>query len=234
MSKYRLSYKRPRFPAGIISHAVWLYVRFNLSLRSVEELLLERGVEISHETLRRWVIKFGPAFARSLRHGSAKPGDIWHLDEVRVKIRGEIYRLWRAVDPNGLVLDEILQRKRDTAAAKRLLKSLLKKVDTAPRGLVTDRLRSCGAARRKVASKLQHLSRKGLDNRSGNSHLPFQSRERMMRGYRSPGGLQRFVSIHSVTRNVFAPPPHRHSAKAIRYHRPEAFDVWRAATNIDA
>jgi len=227
-----ISYKRHRFPAQIIAHAVWLYVRFNLSLREVEEMLLERGIDVSDETIRRWTVKFGQQIARNLRRRQARPGDIWHLDEVVVKIAGRSYWLWRAVDQYGVVLEEILQSRRDKRAAKRLLVSLIKRHGFVPKRIVTDKLRSYGAAKREVAPGLDHWSHKGLNNRAENSHLPFRKRERIMQGFRSPGGLQRFVSIHSATRNCFSVPSRRRAALTIRYHRLEAFDAWGAAANI--
>lgn len=155
-----VSYKRHRFPPEIITHAVWLYVRFNLSLREVEEILLNRGVDVSYETIRRWAAKFAPQIARNLRRRQARPGDIWHLDEVVVTISGRKFWLWRAVDQNGLVLEEILQSRRDKRAAKRLLKALIKRFGL-PKRIVTDKLRSYGAAKREVASGLEHRSHKG-------------------------------------------------------------------------
>ena len=226
-------YKRHRFPAAIIAHAVWLYLRFSLSLRAVEEMLLERGIEVSYETLRRWVAKFGPMIARGLRRRQPRPGAVWHLDEVRVAIRGRRFWLWRAVDETGLVIEEILQPRRDRKAAKRLLRRLLKNAGQLPKRLVTDKLASYAAAKREVAPGLEHRQHKGLNNRAENSHLPFRARERAMRGHRSPGGLQRFVSMHSATRNRFVPPPRRcRSAMTTRYHRLEAFDVWRDAAGL--
>ena len=145
------AYKRHRFPARLIAHAVWLYFRFPLSLRLVEELLLERGIVVSYETIRRWAAKFGPAIARGVRRRAPRPGDVWHLDEVRVVIRGKVHWLWRAVDRHGAVLDEILQRHRDKRAAKRLLIKLLKRQGWVPRRIVTDELASYGAAKREVA-----------------------------------------------------------------------------------
>lgn len=225
-----ISYKRHRFPPEVIAHAVWLYVRFNLSLREVEEMLLERGIDVSYETIRRWVAKFGPRIARSRRQ--AQPGDIWHLDEVAVKIAGRKFWLCRAVDQHGVVLEEILQRRRDKRAAKRLLVKLMKRQGCVPRRMITDKLGSYGAAKGDVAPGLEHRAHKGLNNRAENSHLPFRKRERTMQGSRSPGGLQRFVSIHSAVRNRFSVPARRRSALAIRYHRLEAFDTWKAAANI--
>jgi len=229
MTKSRLSFKRHRFPPEIISHAVWLYCRFNMSFREVEELLLERGIDVSYETIRRWVAKFGPAIARGLRRHHPQPDDIWHLDEVVVTIKGRKFWLWRAVDQNGLVLDEILQCRRNTKAAKRLLVRLMKKHTCVPKRFITDKLRSYGAAKREIAPGVDHRSHKGLNNRAENSHLPFRKRERAMQGYRSSGSLQRFVSIHSAIRNCFSVPARRRSALTIWYHRLEAFDAWNAA-----
>ena len=229
MSTPSINYKRHRFPPQIIAHAVWLYCRFNMSLREIEELLLERGIDVSYETIRRWVAKFGPAIARGLRHRQPQPSDIWHLDEVVVTIKGRKFWLWRAVDQNGLVLDEILQCRRNTRAAKRLLVRLMKKHNCVPKRFITDKLRSYGAAKREIAPGVAHISHKGLNNRAENSHLPFRKRERAMQGYRSPGNLQRFVSIHSTIRNCFSVPARRRFAMTIRYHRLEAFDAWNAA-----
>ena len=213
-----LSYKRHRFPPAIISHAVWLYCRFNLSFREVEEMFLQRGVDVSYETIRRWVAKFGPSIARGLRRRQPRPGDIWHLDEVVVKISGRKFWLWRAVDQNGLVLDEILQSKCNTRAAKRLLRRLMKQHGLVPKRIITDKLRSYGAAKREIAPGVEHRSHKGLNNQAENSHLPFRKRERAMQGYRSPGSLQRFISIHSAIRNCFSAPARRRSTLTIRYH----------------
>ena len=150
--------------------------------------------------------KFGPAIARGLRRRQACSGRVWHLDEAQVSIRGQRFWLWRAVDEHGVVLEEILQPRRDRKAAKRLLRRLLKTAGRPPKRIVTDKLASYAAAKREVAPGLEHRAHKGLNNRAENSHLPFRSRERLMRGHRSPGGLQRFVSMHSAVRNRFAPP----------------------------
>ncbi|MGR3620782.1 IS6 family transposase [Pseudophaeobacter sp.] len=227
MQKPSISYKRHRFPPEIIAHAVWLYARFNLSLREVEEMLLKRGIDASYESIRRWTAKFGPQIARHLRRRQCRSGDVWHLDEVVVKIVGKSFWLWRAVDQHGVVLDEILQPRRNKRAAKRLLVKLMKRYGFVPKRIMTDKLRSYGAAKREVAPGLDHWSHKGLNNRAENSHLPFRKRERTMQGYRSPGALQRFVAVHSATRNCFSVPAHRRSALTIRYHRMEAFDAWR-------
>ncbi|MFF4291862.1 IS6 family transposase, partial [Streptomyces sp. NPDC001633] len=142
------SYKGHRYPVEIIAHCVWLYHRFTLSLRDVEELMLERGIEVSHETIHQWTLRFGPAYANALRRRRPKPGDKWHLDEVFVKIQGRQRYLWRAVDQDGNVLDILLQNRRDEAAARRFFRKLMKKTRSVPRVIVTDKLRSYGAAHR--------------------------------------------------------------------------------------
>lgn len=232
MSSPLISYKRHRFPSQIIAHAIWLYVRFNLSLREVEEMLLDRGIDVSYESIRRWAAKFGPQIAGNLRRRQGRPSDVWHLDEVVVKIAGRAFWLWRAVDQNGVVLEEILQPRRDKRAAKRLLVKLIKCLGFVPKRIITDKLRSYDAAKREVVPGVDHWSHKGLNNRAESSHLPFRKRERTMQGYRSPGSLQRFVSVHSAIRNCFSVPARRRTALTIRSHRMEAFGTWKAAANI--
>jgi len=151
-----LSYRRHRFPPEIIQHAIWLYLRFTLSYRDVEELLAERGLDISYETVRRWVLKFGPAIARRLRQRRPRPSDRWHLDEMVVRIAGKRMYLWRAVDHEGEVLDLLVQRRRDSRAALRLMRKLLKKHGFAPKLLVTDKLRSYAAAFRRLRLTCPH------------------------------------------------------------------------------
>ncbi len=225
-------YKRHRFPARLIAYAVWLYFRFPLSLRLIEELLLERGIVVSYESIRRWAAKFGPAIARAVRRRAPQPGDIWHLDEVRVVIRGEVHWLWRAVDQHGIVLDEILQRRRDKRVAKKLLVALLKRQGWAPRRIVTDKLASYGAAKCEVTPGIEHRSHKGLNNLAENSHLPLRRRERQVQGFRSPGGLQRFTSVFSAVRNLFVPPASRRPALSTHLHRLAAFARWRSAAGL--
>jgi putative transposase len=229
-----VNYKRYRFPPEIIAHAVWLYFRFPLSLRLVEEMLLERGIVVSYETVRRWALKFGPAFARRLRRKKPSRQDIWHLDEVVVTIAGQRHWLWRAVDQDGYVLDEIVQMRRDTKAAKRLLKRLLQKQGCPPRRMITDKLGSYAAARRQIMPAVEHRSHKGLNNRAENSHLPLRRRERAMQGFRSPGGLQRFASVFSAVRNLFVPSRSRRSALATHLHRLTAMAEWKSMANVAA
>lgn len=234
MNASPVSYKRRRFPPQIIAHAVWLYFRFSLSLRLVEELLLECGIAVSYETIRRWGKKFGPDYARRLRRKKPSGNDVWHLDEVVINIAGRKRWLWRAVDQDGYVLDEIIQNRRNSKAARRLLTRLLKKQSIAPKRMITDKLRSYGAARRQVMPHVEHRSHKGLNNRAENSHVPLRKRERMMQGFRSPGGLQRFVSVFSALRNLFVPPRSQCSASQNRVHRIQAITEWKAAVGAKA
>ena len=164
------SYAGYRFPAEVISHAVWLYFRFPLSLRMVDELLAARGIMVSHETVRRWALKFGQAFANQIRRRLPRAGDKWHLDEVVVKIAGVTHWLWRAVDQTGMVLDVLVQSRRDKDAAKRLLRKLLKRQCRTPRVMITDKLASYGAAKSEVMPSVEHQKHKGLNNRAENSH----------------------------------------------------------------
>jgi putative transposase len=182
------SYKGNRYPVEIIAHCVWLYHRFPLSFREVEELMLERGVLVSHETVRRWCTKFGQAYANGLRRRRVQPGDKWHLDEVFLRINGELKYLWRAVDADGNVLDILVQNRRDTAAARRFFRKLLKKTCSVPRVVVTDKLRSYGAAHRKIMPSVEHRAHKGLNNRAENSHQPTRQRERAMKAFAVPAG----------------------------------------------
>src|SRR5881398_624177 len=171
-SATKSSYAGHRFPAEIISHAVWLYFRFPLSLRMVEEMLAARGITVTHETVRQWALKFGQDFANRIRRRLPQAGDKWHLDEVAIKIAGVKHWLWRAVDQTGMVLDVLVQSRRDKRAAKRLLRKLLKRQCRAQRVMITDKLTSYGAAKREVMPGVEHRQHNGLNNRSENSHQP--------------------------------------------------------------
>jgi putative transposase len=181
-----ISFARHHFPPAIIRHAVWLYVRFTLSYRDVEDLLAERGLDMSYETVRRWVLKFGPLFARELRRRRPRPTSQWHLDEMAVMIAGRQFWLWRAVDDEGEVLDLLVQRRRDKAAAVKLMRKLLKKQGFAPAVLVTDKLRSYGAARSEIGLSARHEQGLRKNNRAENSHQPTRRRERKMQRFKSP------------------------------------------------
>ena len=187
----RSFYPRHRFPAEIISHAVWLYHVFSLSLRDVELILAERGVMVTHESIRHWCLKFGAEFATRLRRRRPQPGDTWHLDEVFIRIRDVLHYLWRAVDQHGVVLDILVQDRRNGAAAKRFFKHLLHGLQYKPRRLITDGLRSYGVAQRAVLPGVRHRTSRYLNNRAENSHRPTRRRERQMQRFKSPDPCSR-------------------------------------------
>jgi putative transposase len=224
-----LSYRGYRFPPGIIQHAVWLYLRFTLSFRDVEDLLAERGITVSYETIRRWVAHFGPIYARRLRASRPGPTGRWHLDEVFVPIAGQQMYLWRAVDDEGEVLDVLVQSKRDKNAALRLMRKLLKHQGLVPTSIVTDRYRVYDAALRDLGLSSIHRRGKRLNNRAESSHIPIRRRERKMQGFRSAGSAQRFLSRHSASYNTFNVSRHLITANTHRILRSEAFDIWKAA-----
>jgi putative transposase len=174
----RSPYAGYRFPAEVIGHAVWLYFRFPLGLRMVEEMLAARGILVSHETVRQWALKFGQGFARAIRRRLPSVGDKWHLDEVAIRIRGVTHWFWRAVDQTGFVLDVLVQSRRDKRAAKRLLRKLLKRQCRAPRVMITEKLASYGAAKAELMPGVEHRRHKGLNNRAENSRQPTRRRER--------------------------------------------------------
>ncbi|WP_328512634.1 IS6 family transposase [Streptomyces sp. NBC_00376] len=224
------SYKGHRYPAEIISHCVWLYHRFPLSFREVEELMLQRGVLVSHETVRRWCAKFGQAYADGLRRRRPRPGDKWHLDEVFVKINGVRQYLWRAVDQDGNVLDILVQSRRNAKAAKRFLTKLMKKQQRVPRVMVTDKLRSYGTAHRELMPSVEHRSHKGLNNRAENSHQPTRQRERAMKGFLSVGAAQRFLAAFSGISPHFRPRRHLMTAPGYRAEMTIRFAIWDQVT----
>ena len=224
-------YARHRFPAEVISHAVWLYFRFPLSLRMVEEMLAARGILVSHETMRQWALKFGQNFATQIRRRLPAPGDKWHLDEVVISIAGRKHWLWRAVDQHGAVLDILVQSRRDTQAAKRLLRKLLKKQGVAPRVMITDKLASYAAAKRTVMPSVEHRQHKGLNNRAENSHQPTRRRERIMKRFKSAGQAQRFLSVHDQVANLFHRPATSNAAD-YRQSRARAFTAWAEVTGV--
>lgn len=199
----RLSFKRHRFPPEVIRHAVWLYARFTLSFRNVEELVAERGLDISYETVRRCFLKSGPGVAAKLRASRPRPGDHWHLDEMVLVIRGQCHWLWRAVEHEGEVLDFLVQSRRDAKAARRLMRKLLKKQGFAPTRVVTDKLRSYSAAIRSIGLTVEHDRSLRANNRAENSHQPVRRRERKQQRFKSPGSAQRFLSIHAAVYNAF-------------------------------
>jgi len=226
-----LSFDRHRFPPEIIRHAVWLYAKFTLSFRDVEDLLAERGLDVSHETVRRWCLKFGSAIARNLRSTRPTPSDHWHLDEMVIIIRGRRYWLWRAVDNEGEVLEFLVQSRRNTKAAEKLMRKLLKK-QFKPTRLVTDKLGSYRAAFRKLGLGIEHVTDKRANNRAENSHQPVRRRERKMQRFKSPGSAQRFLNLHSATYNSFFFQRHLLDRSTFKQYRVSAFVEWYAASAV--
>jgi transposase-like protein len=194
-----ISYNGYRFPAEIIQQAIWLYLRFTLSLRDVEDLLAERGITVSYESIRHWINYFGPMIAADLRKRRPKPHTSWHLDEVYLKVDGHLVYLWRAVDAEGEVLDVLVQAKRDRYTALKLMRKLLKKYGFVPDRLITDDLRSYGAAARDLGIEKHHERGRWRNNRAENSHQPTRRRERKMQGFKSRGSAQRFLMQPSTT-----------------------------------
>ncbi len=225
-----ISFKRHRFPPEIIRHAVWLYARFTLSYRDVENLLAERGLEISYETVRRWFLKFGAPIARNLRHMRPSPSDYWHLDEMVIVIRGRHHWLWRAVDNEGEVLDFLVQPKRNAMAALKLMRNLLKKQGWAPTRITTDKLRSYDVAFRTLGLTAEHIDSKRANNRAENSHQSVRRRERKQQRFKSAGSAQRFLNIHSSVYNTFYVQRHLLGRSSFKQFRTDAFNVWESAS----
>ncbi len=224
------TYKRHRFPPEIIGYAVWLYYRFNLSHRDIEDLLAERGIAVSYEAIRLWCTKFGPKFARRLRRKHQGYGDTFYTDEVFVKIKGEQHYLWRAVDQDGEVVDVLLQTRRDGAAAKRFFRRLLKSHGGEPRKIVTDKLRSYGVAHRQLMPVVVHDTSQYANNRAELSHQPTRVRERGMRRFKSIGQAQLFLGVHASIFNLFNLGRHVVRAEYHRLLRRRAFVSWQSAT----
>jgi len=218
----KISYSGYRFPPEIIHQAIWLYLRFTLSLRDVEDLLAERGVPVSYETVRRWVNHFGPMIAADLRKRRMKPHTTWHLDEVYLKIDGRMVYLWRAVDAEGEVLDVLVQSKRNKHAALKLMRKLLKKYAFVPERLVTDDLRSYSAAARDLGIERRHERGRWNNNRAENSHQPTRRRARKMRGFKSVGSTQRFLSMHAAALSTCNVQRHLTSSRTRRAFRASA------------
>lgn len=220
------TYKRHRFPPDIISYAVWLYYRFNLSHRDIEDLLAERGITVSYESIRLWCKKFGPKFARRLKRKHQGYGDTFYVDEVFVKINGKQHYLWRAVDQDGEVVDVLLQTRRDGAAAKRFFRRLLKSQGGEPRKIITDKLRSYGVAHRQLMPDVVHDTSQYANNRVELSHQPTRVRERGMRRFKSIEQAQLFLSVHAAVFNLFNLGRHAVKAKHYRLFRQCAFASW--------
>ena len=230
MTRSASLYKGHRFPPEIIQHAVWLYHRFNLSARDIEDLLAERGITVTYESIRLWCIKFGPRYARRLRRKHHGYGDTFFIDEVFVKINGKQHYLWRAVDQDGEVVDVFLQARRDGKAARRFFKRMLNEHRSEPRKIVTDKFGSYGVAHRDLIPDAIHDTSRYANNRAELSHQPTRVRERGMRRFKSMRQAQRFLGVHSAVHNLVNLGRHLVSAKRYRAFRQRAFASWECAT----
>jgi putative transposase len=227
-------YHRHRFPAEIIAEAVWLYFRFPLSFRMVEDMLAYKGILVTHKTIRLWAEKFGRDYANKVRRRTPRLGDKWHLDEVVITINSKKHWLWRAVDQDGFVLDVLVQSRRNAKAARRLIRKLLKQQGCTPRVMITDKLRSYGAAKREIIPGVEHRQHKGLNNRAENSHQPTRRRERIMKRFKSSRQLQRFVSIHDPIANLHHFPRNKFLSTDHRELRHAAITAWREIACLKA
>ena len=219
-------YRRHRFPSEVISHCVWLYFRFSISYRDVEEMMAVRGLTLTYESIRRWCLKFGQTYANGLRRRRPRPGDRWHLDEVFLKINGQVHYLWRAVDQDGDVLDILVQSRRDKKAAQKFFRKLLKGLRYAPRVIITDKLKSYSAAKAAVMPGIEHRQAKRQNNRAENSHQPTRLRERVMRRFKSAGHAQPFLSAFGAINSHFRPGRHLCTAGVYREMMKHRFAAW--------
>lgn len=226
-----ISFKCHRFPPDVIRLSVWLYYRFTLSLRVVEGLLAERGIDLCYETVRCWANKFGPAIAANTRRKRGRADSVWHLDEMVVSINGQRMFMWRAVDKEGEVLDVLVQKRRNKVAALKLLRKLLKNQGAVPKAIVTDGLKSYPAAMKVLGCVDRHQPGRLRDNnRVEISHLPVRRRERKMQRFKSQGQAQRFVSTHSAVYKSFNTQRHLVSRNTMRKFRSAAKAEWNAAS----
>jgi putative transposase len=226
------TYKHHRFPPDIISHAVWLYFRFCLSYRDVEELLFARGILVTYEAIRQWCRTFGQSYANALRCRRPRPGDKWHLDEVFLTIHGERHYLWCAVDQDGNILDILVQSRRNKQAAKKFFLKLLKGLTYVPRVIITDKLKSYEAAKCEIMPGVEHRQHRYLNNRAENSHQPTRQRERRMQGFKSPGHAQRFLSAYGPIAHHFRPRRHLLPAPESRRELGQRFRTWQDITKL--
>lgn len=217
--------KRFRFPREIVAYVVWAYHRFALSAADVEDLLAERGVIVSRETVRLWINRFGHHFAGCIRRDRPRPNDKWHMDEAVITISGKKFWLWRAIDADGDVLDILVQTRRNTKAAKRFFSRLVRQFGL-PRVIVTDKLRSYIKPIESLAPDADHRAHKGLNNRIENSHRLTRKREKIMGRFKSPRQAQRFLSAHDQINAIFRPRRHNLPAISYRHARADAFRLW--------
>jgi putative transposase len=230
MNTKKTIYHGYRFPAEVISHTVWLYHRFCLSLRDIEDLLAERGIEVSYESIRNWCDRFGPKYAHKIKKRGGRLGDTWYLDEVFIKIRGEQVYLWRAVDQDGDTIDLLVQKRRNKQAAKRFFHKLLKGQCASPRRIVTDKLKSYSAALREIMPAVPHCSDRYANNRAEVSHEPTRQQERLVRGFKSIGQAQRFLAVHAEVGNLFRIGRHLIKAHHYRELRSRSYSEWKQVT----
>jgi putative transposase len=228
------TYKNHRFPPDIMSHAVWLYFRFCLSYRDVDELWFARGVIVTYEAIRKWGRKFGQSYANERRRRRPRPGDKWPLDEVFLTIHGERHYLWRAVDQGGDILDILVQRRWDKHAAKKFFRKLLTGLADVPRVIITDKLKSYGAAQRAIMPSVEHRQHHYLNNRAENSHRPTRQRERRMQGFKSPGHAQRFLAAYGPVAQHFRPRRHQLPAPVYRQEMVQRFQRWQEVIGLAA
>ena len=230
MKSRRSRYLRHRFPPEIISHAVWLYYRFSLSFREVEDLLAERGVIVTYEAIRQWSIKFGAEYVRRLKGRQGPLGDTWYLDEVFVTVNGQRQYLWRTVDQDGEVIDILVQPRRYGRAARIFFRKSLKSQRKEPFRLVTDKLESYRVAHRELMPLISHDTSQYANNLAELSHQPTRQRERHMRRFKSPDQAQRFLHVHGLVQNMFRVGRHKLRAVHHRILRAGSLSVWAVAT----
>ncbi len=230
--KNKNMYSGYRYPSQIISHTVWLYFRFTLSFRDIEELLAARNITVSYETIRKWCRKFGQKYSHKIKKSRGPLGDTWYLDEVFIKINGVQHYLWRAVDQDGDELDILVQKRRDKKAAMRFFKKLLKGQQVKPLKIVTDKLRSYSAAKREMMPSVEHTTQQYENNRCELSHQPTRQQERQMRRFKSQRHAQRFLACHGVVNNLFRLGRHMMKAKNYRTLRNRSFNEWDRASCV--
>lgn len=226
-------YRGFRYPAEIISHVVWLYFRFSLSFRDIEELMAARGIFVTYETVRQWTRKFGQHFANALRRRLPRRSDKWHLDEVVLTIKGKHHYLCRAVDQYGATLDVLVQSRRNRQAAKRFLRKLLKGLRYIPRVLITDKLKSYAAAKSDIMPSVKHRQHKSINNCAEISNQPTRQQERQMRRFKSSCQAQCFLSAHGQINNPFRCHRNRLSATQYYFVRNQAFSLWNELTSVN-
>ena len=216
-----------RHPKSLIGYVVWQYHRFTLSLRDISELLLMRGISLSHESIREWSLAFGQTYANAIKRRSPRRGDKWHMDEMCLVMNGKKHWLWRAVDQDGYELDILLQSRKNKEAAKRFFRKILKGLQYVPRVIITDKLPSYGAAKKEILPGVEHRQHKGLNNCSENSHQPTRQQEKQMRKFKSTKQAQRFLSVHGQVRNLFGLHRYKKAADDQRIHLIDSWNQWQ-------